>query len=165
MAPRFKFIDTPSRKIRCMKGNSLRATGVLEAMRPLLETTLQDIAYAVRVFKRNPLFALTAILTAALGIGGATAVFSAVDRVLFRPLPYVDSNRLVSFGMMTPLDTNEFVFPGWYFQVRRSLGPFEEVTAFQAGNIATDLTEGNPTRLSALRAEANFLNLFQIRPL
>src|SRR5262245_22183782 len=96
------------------KGNSFRATGVLEAMRPVLETTFQDIGYAIRVFKRNPLFAVTAILTAALGIGGATAVFSAVDRVLFRPLPYVDSNRLVSFGMMTPLDTNEFVFPGWY---------------------------------------------------
>ncbi|MEO7142773.1 MAG: ABC transporter permease [Bryobacteraceae bacterium] len=129
------------------------------------ETTLQDVRYAVRGLTRNPAFALTAILAAALGIGATTAVFSVVDRILFRALPYAGEDRLVSVGMMAPLDTNEFLFAEPYFSLRRHPGPFEEVTAFQAGSIATDLTEGNPVRLRALRVEANFLHVFGIPPL
>ncbi len=130
-----------------------------------LESTLQDARYAIRGLIRNPAFSLTAILGAALGIGATSAVFSAVDPILFRALPYADENRLVSAGMMAPLDTNEFLFAEPYFNLRHHPGPFEEVTAFQAGNIATDLTEGNPMRLRALRIEANFLHVFGIRPL
>jgi predicted permease len=92
-------------------------------------------------------------------------VFSAVDRILFRALPYADEDRLVSAGMMAPLDTNEFLFAEPYFDLRRHPGPFQEVTAFQAGTIDTDLTEGNPRLLHALRIEANFLQVFGIRPL
>jgi len=129
------------------------------------ETTWQDARYAIRGLLRNPAFSLTAILAAALGIGATTAVFSAVDRILFRPLPYAGEDRLVSAGMMTPLDTNEFLFAEPYIHLRRDPGPFQEVTAFQAGNFAADLTEGNPMRLRALRLEANFLEAFGIRPL
>src|SRR5215471_12813305 len=130
-----------------------------------LETIWQDIRYAIRGLTRNPAFSLTAILAAALGIGSTSAVFSAVDRILFRALPYADEDGLVSVGMMAPLDSNEFLFAEPYFDLRRNPGPFHEVTAFQAGTIATDLTEGNPMRLRALRAEANFLEVFGIRPL
>jgi predicted permease len=130
-----------------------------------LETTLQDARYAIRGLVRNPVFSLTAILTAALGIGATSAVFSAVDRVLFRPLPYADEDRLVSAGMMAPLDTNEFLFAEPYFDLRRNPGPFEQVTAFQAGTIHTDLTDDKPVRLRALRVEANFLDVLGLRPL
>src|SRR5215475_5596112 len=124
----------------------------------------QDLRYAVRGLIRNPAYALTAILAATLGIGAATAVFSAVDRILFRALPYPNEDQLVSVGMMAPLDTNEFYFAESYFDLRRNPGPFQEVTAFQAGSIETDLTEGNAVRLRALRLEANFLRLFGMRP-
>src|SRR5258706_15255604 len=70
----------------------------------VLDTVAQDIRYALRGLRRNPAFALSAILALALGIGGATAVFSAVDRILFRALPYNEPDRLVSVGIMTPLD-------------------------------------------------------------
>ena len=131
-----------------------------------LEAFHQDVRYALRTLKRNLPFSLTAILTVALAIGAASAVFSAVDRVLFRPLPYPNETRLVSVGMMTPLDTNEFLFAGpMYFDLRRNPGPFEEVTAFQAGTIDADLTEGNPIRLGALRVEANFLHVFGMQPI
>ena len=116
-----------------------------------LATTLQDARYAMRGLKRNPVFSLTAILAAALGIGAVTAVFSAVDHILFRALPYADEDRLVSVGMMTPLDTNEFLFAEPYVELRRDPGPLQEITAFQAGTIATDLTESHPIRLRALR--------------
>ncbi len=129
-----------------------------------LETTRQDARYAMRGLLRNPAFSLTAILAGALGIGASSAVFSVVDRILFRALPYANEDRLVSVGMMAPLDTNEFLFADPYFSLRRNPGPFEQVTAFQAGTIDTDLTESNPIRLHALRLEANFLEVFGIKP-
>ncbi len=133
-------------------------------MLSVLESSLQDARYALRWLARNPAFSLTAILAGALGIGATTAVFSAVDRILFRALPYADEDRLVSVGMMAPLDTNEFLFAEPYFELRHNPGPFEQITAFQAGSIETDLTEHNPVRLHALRLEANFLDVFGIRP-
>jgi putative ABC transport system permease protein len=139
--------------------------GVKTLMLHGLETALQDIRYAIRTLKRNPAFSITAILAAALGIGTTSAVFSAVDRILFRALPYADEDRLVSVGMMAPLDTSEFLFAQPYFDLRRDPGPFQEVTASQAGTITTDLTENNPMRLHAVRLEANFLQVFGIRPL
>jgi predicted permease len=116
-----------------------------------------DVRYAARALRRNPVFAVAAVLAAALGIGSSAAVFSAVDRVLFRALPYRDEGRLVSVGMMAPLDSNEFLLADGYFDLRRHPGPFEAVTSFQAGSFACDLTEHNPLRLRCLRAEANFL--------
>lgn len=128
-----------------------------------------DIRYALRGLLRNPLFALTAILAAALGIGAATAVFSVVDRILFRPLPYAQPERMVSIGMMTPLDTNEFMFADSFLDLRRETarksGPFEEVTSFQAGSYDCDLTERNPQRMQCLRLQGNFLETFGVSPL
>ena len=130
----------------------------------MLEDTLYDLRFAVRGLARNPGFALTAVLAAALGIGASTAVFSAVDRILFRALPYTHEERLVSVGLMAPLDTNEFLFASGYTELRRTvqshLGPFEAVTSFQAGGIPCDLTEHNPIRLDCLRIEGNFLETF-----
>ena len=122
-----------------------------------IEDTLHDLRYALRGLRRNPGFTLTALLAAAIAIGATTAVFSAVDRILFRPLPYGDEARLVSTGMMAPLDTNEFLLADAYFDLRRNPGPFAAVTSFQAGAIACDLTEVSPLRMGCLRVEANFL--------
>jgi putative ABC transport system permease protein len=60
-----------------------------------LETTLQDIRYGLRQLRRNPGFAAIAVLTLALGVGANTAIFSVVDGIVFRPLPYHDASRLV----------------------------------------------------------------------
>src|SRR3977135_2384659 len=116
-------------------------------MRSAMEGFLQDLRYGARGLRRNPGFAITAVLGAALGIGASTAVFSAVDRILFRPLPYRDEARLASVGIMAPLDFNEFLLADGYFDLRRHPGPFEAVTSFQAGAAACDLTENHPLRL------------------
>jgi putative ABC transport system permease protein len=61
-----------------------------------LDDARRDVQYAVRTFARNPGFAVVAVLTLALGIGANTAIFSAVNAILLRPLPYKDADRLVS---------------------------------------------------------------------
>jgi len=128
-----------------------------------LETTLADLRHAVRGLLRAPVFALMALLTIAIGVGATTAVFSAVDRILFRSLPYANGNRLVSVGMLAPLDANEFMFAVEYFDLRRDSGPFEALTTFQAGSNDCDLTENNPLRMQCLRVESGFLQTLGVR--
>jgi len=125
---------------------------------------MQDLRYAARGLARNPLFAASAIFAAALGIGSTTAVFSVVDRILFRSLPYPNADRLVSVGMMAPLDTNEFLMSENYFDFRRYQTPFESMTSFTAGVAGCDLTEGTPVRLGCADVEGNFLPALGLAP-
>lgn len=131
----------------------------------MLGSMLRDIRYAFRGFARNPSFALTAIFAASLGVAATTVVFSVVDRILFRSLPYQHEDRLVSTGMMAPFDSNEFLFAEPYFNLRRDPGPFEAVTSFEAGTLSCDLTEQNPLRMRCLRVESTFLSALGVRPI
>ena len=63
-----------------------------------MEAVGQDLRYAVRGLCKAPAFTLVAVLTLALGIGGTTTIFSAIDALLLRPLPYPDHNRLVELS-------------------------------------------------------------------
>src|SRR5574338_551131 len=69
----------------------------------LVETIAQDVRYGVRSLRRNPGFALTVIVTMALGIGANTAIFSVVNAVLLRPLPFANGDRLVVLHQQRPL--------------------------------------------------------------
>ena len=129
-----------------------------------LDVLIQDTRYAIRGLIRNPVFALSAIFAAALGIGATSAVFSAVDRILFRSLPYPDEDRLVSVGMMAPLDTNEFLLAGNYVDFRRSQTPFESMTSFTAGVAGCDLAGDKPLRLGCAQVEGNFLPALGLAP-
>lgn len=76
----------------------------------MLESILQDIRYAARSLRRTPAFTAAAVATLALGIGATTALFSIAYGVLIRPLPYVDSGRLVRLSEWHPEGTT--VIPG-----------------------------------------------------
>ncbi len=128
------------------------------------DTLAQDLRFALRGLGKRPGFALVAILTLALGIGSTTAVFSVVDRILFRSLPYPHDERLVSFGDKAPFEANEFVLGPDYVDWKKTQTPFESVTSFVPGGADCDLTEQNPIRLKCALVESTFLPTFGIQP-
>jgi len=130
----------------------------------LFDVLLEDVRFALRGFGKRPGFAVVAILTLALGIGSTTAVFSVVDRILFRSLPYPQDDRLVSFGDKAPFEANEFVLGPDYVDWRKAQTPFESVTSFVPGGADCDLTEHNPVRLKCALVESTFLPTFGMQP-
>ena len=132
---------------------------------PTLESIVQDIRYGVRGLRNSPGFSLVAIITLSLGIGATTAIFSVVNSVLLRPLPYKDSARLVNIWTVTPL------FPGFEMgqsipnldDIRSRAHSFDSIAAVQSGEVA--LTgAGAPERLTSASVTADFLSVFSIHP-
>ena len=131
---------------------------------PFLDALLQDLRFALRGLRNRPGFALVAILTLSLGIGSTTAVFSVVDRILFRSLPYPHDEELVSFGDKAPFEANESVLGPDYVDWKKGQTPFLSVTSFVPGGTDCDLTEKNPVRLKCALVESTFLPTFEIQP-
>ena len=113
-----------------------------------LGTVLQDIRCAFRGFRRNPLFTLSVLVTLALGIGATTAVFSVVDRILFRPLPYADPSRIVSVGMAHSLEHEEFLMGRFYAEWQDNQKPFSALAGQSTMVHNCDLVENNPEQLN-----------------
>jgi putative ABC transport system permease protein len=131
-----------------------------------LELIAQDVRFAWRGLLRHPVFSMTALTAIAVGIGVTAAVFSVIDPVLFRPLPYTDEDRLVSTGMLGPahIDTQEFIFGRTYLTLAKLQTSFEQMTSW-SGTVDCDLNENNPLRLSCGQVESNFLSTLGVRPL
>src|SRR5579863_9047434 len=128
-----------------------------------LGTVVQDVKSALQGFRRNPAFSITVLLTLMLGIGSTSAVFSVVDRILFRPLPYQDSDRLVSVGLVAPIQPQEFMLGGSYYEWQDHQKPFVALTS-EAGVEPCDLNEVNPVRLDCASVENNFLPTLGVAP-
>jgi putative ABC transport system permease protein len=128
-----------------------------------LGTVVQDVRYALRGFRRAPVFAVTVIATLALGIGATTAVFSVVDRVLFRGLPYGDDDRLVSVGLVQSLERQEFTLGGFYYEWHDQQKPFASMT-FERGVDECNLTQENPVHLQCAAVAQSFLPTLGITP-
>jgi putative ABC transport system permease protein len=147
-------------------GGSLRA---LEAVRAVhvaawRDSLLQDCRYALRGFRKSPAFSGVAMATIALGIGASTAVFSVVDPLLFRSLPYPKDDRLVSVGFLGPVDDNEFNVVSSYLDWRRLQTPFQSLTSMRPGAQCDFETPEAPRRVTCYAVEANFLRTLGVAP-
>ena len=133
----------------------------------LLDSRLMDLRYALRGFRKSPVFTLAAVGTIALGIGSTTAVFSVVDRILFRNLPYAHAERLVSVGITAPIENEEFMLGANYAFWREAQLPFTAITsmtAFDSAEASCDLTESRPLRMNCRQVEWNFLPTLGLHP-
>src|SRR5579864_25223 len=124
---------------------------------------LQDVRYGLRQLSQNAGFTTVAVITLGLGIGATTAMFSLVDRMLFRSLPYPHENELVSIGVVAPIIDGEFLFAANYLDWREHQ-TFPGFTSSTGVNDC-DLTENQPVRTSCASVSSTFLPTFGIQPL
>src|SRR5213080_3079228 len=130
---------------------------------PEMETLLQDLKFALRTLAKSPGFTLVAVLTLALGIGANTAIFSAVNAVLLKPLPYPGSDRLVQI-MSTGFRGVRFgvSFPDLH-DLRALSQDFTGVaaTTTQRYNLTG---AGDPREVQAAAVTADLFDVLQVRP-
>lgn len=130
-----------------------------------METLLQDIRYGWRMLARNPAFTAIAVLTLAIGIGASTAIFSVVDTVLLRPLPYRDSEKLVLVSETLPGMSMDGigVSAGEYQDYRDRNRSFSQVAAYESAGF--NLTgAGQPLRVNAAALSASAFPLLGVSP-
>ena len=131
---------------------------------PFVDALRQDVRYGVRMLRRAPGFSATAILTLALGIGANTAIFTIVDTVLLRPLPYADPDRLVTVGDRNPDGSSAnagFQTMNAWRDRSRTLEEFAAMRPWTPTIVAGAEAE----RIQAVRVSWNYFDLLGIRPL
>src|SRR5262245_39458283 len=132
-------------------------------LRTCFESIVQDLRYSTRAFQRSPGLFWIAIITVAIGAGGATAVFSVVDRIQFRNLPYAHQDRLMWFGMKAPINNNEFLLEGDFHRFREHNQVFEAMGAI--GRVSDcDLNEHDSLRLTCAQVTVGLLPTLGLMP-
>jgi putative ABC transport system permease protein len=117
----------------------------------LIDDLVKDLAYAGRVLRKAPVFATTAVVTIALGIGASTAIFSVTNAVLLRPLPYKNPDRLVL--------ASDLLSNAYFFDLRKGTGAaLEDMAAVMVFRAVVPLEDGTAERISKGLATTNFFH-------
>jgi predicted permease len=132
-----------------------------------LDPWLHDVRYAVRVLTRRPAYTSLVLVTLAIGIGATTAVFSAIDTVLLRPLPYPDSARLVTVWENDRINRKPRyrVAPGNWDDWRSQTRSFEDLAAYIGAGGGSLSAGGDPFHATVPVVTANFFAVMGVRPL
>src|SRR6266568_5039766 len=131
----------------------------------LVETTMQDLKYGMRLLKRSPGFAALAVLTIGLGIGANSAIFSVINGVVRKPLAYPNSDRLmyVSSEFSQQHWDKFWVSPPEYLDYKEHTRAFSDLAAYTTG--AMNVSEGDsPERVHAAFVTANMFKVLGVRP-
>jgi predicted permease len=131
---------------------------------PSLETFLQDVRYGLRGILKAPAYSLVVILTLALGIGANTAIFSVVDSVLLKPLPYPDAERLVRLGESHAKAEGISVTWGNYRAWQKYNHSFEDMAGFEMNHFTLTGRE-EPLFTTATQVDSGFFRLLGAKPL
>jgi predicted permease len=124
------------------------------------ELVWQDVRYALRQLRRNPGFTLTAVVTAGLGIGATTAIFSAVYSLLLRPLPYHDANQIMS---VSDLQASPILDPD-FVAARTGARSFQQLAGFHTYTEDTLTGIGDPVRVTRAAVTADFFPVLGVVP-
>jgi putative ABC transport system permease protein len=148
------------RALRDLGGLAQTRDAVSDVRRIWLDDLRQDAQYAVRSLRRSPGFAAIAVLTLTLGIGANTAIFSVVNAVLLRPLPYQDPGSLVLVEPAPMILSPDWATAGW----RARAKTLEDFTGFNGPRAATLVVGGNPEQVDVVDVTANFLSFLGVPP-
>ena len=165
---RRQFGDVAAIEAECRDERAARARE--RGRREWFRGLLMDLRYATRSLRSNAGFTLAAVLTLGLGVGAATAVFTVVDGVLLRPLPYADPARLAmvwirastpqNFGYDLPLSS------GLYIEARNNVKGFASTAAFRSWPfVLSGEANAEPEQIAGSRAEAALFRTLGVRPL
>ena len=131
-----------------------------------MEQTLQNIRFAFRTLRKNRAFSVFAILTLGLGIGANTAIFSVIDGVLLKPLPYASGERLLLVRQSAPLAgrANTSVSIKELYDYREQTASFDALVEYHQMNFDL-LKQGEPDRVNVGVVSHDFFNVLGISPL
>src|SRR6185369_9174633 len=124
-----------------------------------MQVLQQDLRYAVRMLIKKPLFTLIAIITIALGIGANTAIFSVVNAVLLRPLPYHKSEQLVVVPTITPSGEDDGMSVPEMQDFRGRMQSVADLVAFQSQSVNVTGSD-RPDRVRGAFVTANYFKFF-----
>jgi putative ABC transport system permease protein len=125
-----------------------------------VETLIGDVRQAWRVLRQSPGFTLTAIAALALGIGASTAIFSVVNAVLLRPLPFPEPDRIVMLMNSSPQGTSPAASVPKFNVWRRQTQVLTDIAAYDTGGPGINLTGDNPEQAKGIHVSREFFHLF-----
>jgi putative ABC transport system permease protein len=133
-----------------------------------MRNVVSDLRHGLRLLLRNPGFSATAVLLLALGIGANTAIFSVVNAVLLRPLPYQDSSRIMQIWHVPPAKsfpglTLFAVSPANYLDWQSQSHSFEAMAAFGGGRFNVGGKE-RPEAIQGAAVAADFFSILRVHP-
>ncbi len=128
---------------------------------------IQDLKYAARGLRRAPGFSAVIIVTLALAIGATTTIYSVVNGVLLRPLPFPDQDRLVMLWQRAPGVgvTEDWFSAAQYFDIRAGAASLEHVAVTYGQEVTLTGDDLEPTRLGALRVSSSFFDVMGLVPM
>jgi putative ABC transport system permease protein len=141
----------------------LKERGHDERTMRLLEDVTRDVRHGFRGLGRSPGFSLAVILMLALGIGGNTAIFSVVDQLLLRPLPYPDGDQLVMVSESFGPDSRADVSPANWLDWQHESRTFRRFAAWRSRSFTMTGT-GEPRRANAQQVSSEFFPLLGVAP-
>jgi predicted permease len=131
-----------------------------------MQTWLQDFRYALRMLRKNFLLTVVIVASLAIGIGANTAIFSVVDALLLRPLPYPQPERLAAVWLHSPAVgiLRDWPSPGQYIDIQRENHSFEQMALAQSRIFVLTGRE-QPERIFGVRGQSSLLQMLGAKPL
>jgi hypothetical protein len=126
----------------------------------------QDLRYALRMLRKNAASTIVIVASLAIGIGANSAIFSVVDALLLRPLPYPQPGRLAAIWLHSPGIgiLRDWPSPGQYIDIQNENHSFEEMAIAQSRSVTLTGRE-QPERIDAMRGQSSLLRMLGAKPL